>query len=326
MTAIPLRVPQAASAVRPAWIDLPLEVRNAIDESAGSPVREAVSQGGGFTSGFASRLELQDGRRLFVKAATSEQHVFARPSYERESAVVQGLPAAVPTPRVLWTRDLGAWFVCAFEDVEGRHPLRPWDEAELAAVVDLCALLADELTPVPGTLPAPHSLTEWDDDFSFWRRRASGDEAALAVPLDERWEALVDDLAVAEASWTVSCAGTTGLHFDLRDDNLLVRPDGSVVVCDWNHLTLGAAWLDLAALLVSVHGDGLDADSLWDASPLTVGVDDDALVAFLAALTGFFVGVAADLDVPGSPYLRLHQAWWRDASLSWLDERLARPG
>ncbi|MFC6236583.1 hypothetical protein [Longivirga aurantiaca] len=315
-------MPQAASAVRPTWDGLPAEVRHAIEECAGSSVRQAVSQGGGFTSGFASRLELEDGRRLFVKAATSEQHVFARPSYERESAVVRGLPAAVPAPRVLWTRDLGAWFVAAFEDVEGRHPLRPWDPSELSAVVDLCVLLADELTPVPEALPAPHPLTEWDDDFSFWRRRSSGDQAALAVPLAEGWAPLVGDLAAAEASWTVRCAGTTGLHFDLRDDNLLVRPDGSVVVCDWNHLTLGAAWLDLAALLVSVHGDGLDADTLWAASPLTDGVDEDALVAFLAAVAGFFVDVAAQEEVPGSPYLREHQAWWRDASLSWLDSRL----
>ena len=322
MTAIPLRVPQAASAVRPSWDDLPVEVCDAIVERAGSAVRQAVSQGGGFTSGFASRLELQDGRRLFVKAATSERHVFARPSYEREAAVVQGLPVAVPTPRVLWTLDLGAWFVSAFEDVDGRHPLRPWAPAELSAVLDVCVLLAQELTPVPGALPEPHPLSEWDDDFSFWRRRSRGDQEALSVPIGARWARSVDDLAAAEASWSERCAGETGLHFDLRDDNLLVRPDGSVLVCDWNHLTLGAPWLDLAALLISVHGDGLDADALWDASPLADGVDGDALVAFLAALTGFFVGVAVQQDVPGSPYLRLHQAWWRDASLSWLDSRL----
>ena len=322
MTAIPLRVPRAASAVRPSWDDLPGEVRDAIVQRAGSAVRQAVSQGGGFTSGFASRLELQDGRRLFVKAATSERHVFARPSYEREAAVVQGLPAAVPTPRVLWTLDLGAWFVSAFEDVEARHPLRPWDPAELSAVLDVCVLLAEELTPVPGTLPEPHPLSEWDDEFSFWRRRSGGDHEALGVPLAKLWAQRVDDLAAAEASWIEQCAGATGLHFDLRDDNLLVRPDGSVLVCDWNHLTLGAPWLDLAALLVSVHGDGLDADALWDASPLSDGVDDDALVAFLAALAGFFVGAAAQEDMAGSPYLRQHQGWWRDASLSWLDSRL----
>ena len=122
---IPRRVPQTGSAVRPAFDDLPPDVRRAIEEAAGSPVHQALSQGGGFTSGFASRLELEDGRRLFVKAATSEQHVFARPSYEREAAVVRGLPEAVPAPRLLWTRDLGAWFVSAFEDVEARHPVRP---------------------------------------------------------------------------------------------------------------------------------------------------------------------------------------------------------
>jgi aminoglycoside phosphotransferase (APT) family kinase protein len=144
------------------------------------------------------------------------------------------------------------------------------------------------------------------------------------VTLDAQWSSAVDDLAEVEATWLARCAGSTGLHFDLRDDNLLVRPDGSVLVCDWNHLTLGAAWLDLASLLVSVHGDGLDADALWDASPLTRRGDDDALLSFLVALAGFFATVAAGEDVPGSPYLRAHQAWWRDATFSWLERRLGR--
>lgn len=321
---IPLRVPQAASAVRPTWDDLPREVRDAVVDSAGSPVQQAVSQGGGFTSGFASRLLLEDGRRLFVKAATSERHPFARPSYEREAAVVRGLPAAVPVPRVLWTCEAGTWFVSAFEDVESRHPRRPWDPDELGAVLDLCTLLARELTPVPPSLPQPHPLAEWDGDFSFWRRRAAGDPAAAAVPVPPVWEPAVASLAEAESTWARRCAGSTGLHFDLRDDNLLVTTAGDVLVCDWNHLTLGAAWLDLAAVLVSVHGDGLDADALWRAHPLAADVDDAALVAFLAALAGFFVERAADEEQPGSPYLRAHQGWWRDAALSWLGSRLGR--
>lgn len=321
---IPLRVPQAGSAVRPTWEELPPEVRQAVEDAAGSPVRTAISQGGGFTSGFASRLLLADGQRIFVKAATSELHVFARPSYEREAAVVRGLPDAIPVPRVLWTRDLGAWFVSAFEDVEARHPFRPWDPAELSAVLDVCALMARELTPVPASLPPPHPLAEWDEDFTFWRRRAAGDADALAVPLEQTWVDRCHDLAALEATWLERCAGETGLHFDLRDDNLLVRPDGSVLVCDWNHLTLGAPWLDLASLLVSVHGDGIDADALWEASPLTRGADDAALVAFLAALAGFFVVAASQEEVPGSPYLRAHQGWWRDATLSWLESRLDR--
>jgi len=319
---IPLRVPQAASAVRPAWDELPPEVRAAVEEAAGSPVREAVSQGGGFTSGFASRLLLADGRRCFVKAATSDLHVWARPSYEREAAVVRGLPAAIPAPRVLWTREVGTWFVSGFEDVESRHPRRPWQEDELQSVLALCTLLATELTPVPSSLPAPHPLSEWEDDFSFWRRRAACDPAAVAVPLDEESAAMARRFAEIEPTWIDLCAGSTGLHFDLRDDNLLVTPSGGLLICDWNHLTLGAVWLDLAAVLVSAHGDGVDADALWSRHPLSAGVDDAALIAFLVALSGLFVERAADDPVPGSPYLRDHQAWWRDASLSWLRRRI----
>lgn len=322
MTAIPLRVPQGASAIRPQWSDLPDHVRAAIEESAGAAVVDAASQGGGFTSGFASRLALADGRRIFVKAATSERHVFARPSYEREAEVVRGLPSAVPAPRVLWTADLGAWFVSAFEDVEGRHPRRPWVDDEIARVLDVCALLARELTPVPEGLPAPQPLSAWDEELSFWRRRSAGDVAAGSIDLPPGWDERVGDLARLEATWLDACAGGTGLHFDLRDDNLVVAEDGRLLVCDWNHLTLGAAWLDLASLLPSAYGDGLDADALWSGHPLAQDVPDDALDSFLAALSGLFVERAADDEVAGSPFLRAHQSWWRDATLGWLGSRL----
>jgi len=322
VTRIPLTVPQAGSAVRPSWDDLPGHVRDAVVEACGAEVVSAYSQGGGFTSGFASRLLLDDGRRLFVKAATDELHPFARPSYEREAAVVRGLPDAVPAPRVLWTRDLGHWFVSAFEDVDARHPVRPWDSAELARVLDVCSLMARELTPVPESMPEPSPLSSWEDELSFWRRRRDGEASALAVPLPDHWAAWTGELADLEDGWTARCSGSTGLHFDVRDDNLLIRPDGEVLVVDWNHLTLGAAWLDVASLLPSAWGDGLDANALWAAHPLSRGVDPRGLDGFLAALGGLFVERSADEPMPHSPYLRDHQTWWRDATMGWLGSRL----
>jgi aminoglycoside phosphotransferase (APT) family kinase protein len=322
MTRVPLTVPQTGSAVRPSWEQLPTHVRDAVVEACGADVVASESQGGGFTSGFASRLLLADGRRLFVKAATDEEHPFARPSYEREAAVVRGLPDAVPAPRVLWTRNLGHWFVSAFDDVEARHPLRPWDSGELGRVLDVLALMAHELTPVPVSMPEPSPLESWEDELSFWRRRRADDAAALAVPLPEHWASRSDELADLEEGWTTRCAGSTGLHFDVRDDNLLIRPDGEVLVVDWNHLTLGAAWLDLASLLPSAWGDGLDADALWVAHPLARDVDPLALHGFLAALAGLFVERSADEPMARSPYLRAHQLWWRDATMGWLGSRL----
>jgi hypothetical protein len=69
----PLTVPAAATAQRPSWTELRVEVRERIEAVVGSPVRAAASQGSGYTSGFASRRRLADGRAVFVKAASSHR-------------------------------------------------------------------------------------------------------------------------------------------------------------------------------------------------------------------------------------------------------------
>src|SRR5829696_4290615 len=63
-------VPIRATARRPHWADLPASAREAIASRLGSEVIGTTSTGIGFTPGFASRLDLADGRRVFVKAAS----------------------------------------------------------------------------------------------------------------------------------------------------------------------------------------------------------------------------------------------------------------
>lgn len=77
---LPLAVPVAGSAVRPHWSDLPVSVRTRVEQALGAEVVEARSQGSGFTPGFASRLRLADGRRVFVKA-TDDTHAWMIDAY-----------------------------------------------------------------------------------------------------------------------------------------------------------------------------------------------------------------------------------------------------
>ncbi len=322
MSRLPLAVPFGATASRPTWEALPREVRALIEERAGSAVLQSISQGAGFTSGFASRLVLADGSRLFVKAASSELSEVAHPSYVHEAEVVSALPVEVPAPRVRWAEHVGTWVVLGIDDVEGRSPQRPWQSDELELVLAALTGLATALTPVPASLGTIAPVSEYDDEMSFWRKRSAGDPVALSRPLAPAWEARLPGLAALESEWTTLCDGDTATHFDLRDDNVLLTADGQVLVCDWKWLTRGAAWLDLAGLLVSAHGDGHDADTLWRSHPLSAGVPARALDAFLAALAGLFVEYSAHERDSRSPWLRAHQAWWRDASLSWLAARL----
>lgn len=311
-------VPHGRTARRPAWDALPAAVRAEIQARAGARVRHAHSQDGGFTDGFASRLELVDGRRVFVKAAAPGGH--AQPSYRTEARVVEALPAGVGAPRLLWTSDVGEWFVLAFEDVESRTPQRPWDRDELTAVLRALVGLADALTPAPDALLPLGTTADVDAEFRFWRRCAAGDADVAVVP--DVWRARVGELAALEGTWSAAASGGTAVHFDLRDDNVLLAEDGRVLVCDWNWLMLAAPWVDLVGLLVSVHGDGLDADAVLASHVLTREVPRASVDAFLVALAGYFVGVAAQPPVDTSPWLRAHQAWWRDAALGWLAARL----
>ena len=96
---LPLTVPVAGTAVRPQWPDLPAAVRRRIEEALGGSVVTAVSQGSGFTPGFASRLRLADGRRVFVKAASGAVG-WMIDSYRTEAAKLALVPAVVPAPRL----------------------------------------------------------------------------------------------------------------------------------------------------------------------------------------------------------------------------------
>lgn len=314
--------PSGATAKRPSWAALPSSVRALVEARFGQPVLGAVSQGGGFTNGFASRLRLADGSRAFVKAVSRADSPQVCASYEQEIVVVRALPEKVPAPRLTWSAEVDGWLVLAFGDVEGRMPARPWRPDELAVVLEMLPDLTAALTPAPAGLPPLETTADMDQEFSFWRRLAAGEAELDAVAVPEVWLGRLETLVDLERNWAELAAGETGVHFDLREDNLILTATGQVLVCDWNWMALAAPWIDLVCLLISVHGDGLDADHILAEHPLTRDVPARAINAFLVALAGYFTEAAARPPFPHSPWMRTHQAWWRDSALNWLTRRL----
>lgn len=314
--------PSGATAQRPSWAALPSSVRALIEARFGQPVLRAVSQGGGFTNGFASRLRLADGSRAFVKAVSHADSPQVYASYEQEVLVVQALPEQVPAPRLTWSAEVDDWLILAFEDVEGRMPARPWRPDELAAVLEMLPALTAALTPGPAGLPPLETTADMDRELSFWRRLAAGEADVDPVAVPEAWLSRLETLVDLEQDWAELAAGETAVHFDLHEDNLILTASGQVLVCDWNWMALAAPWIDLVGLLISVHGDGLDADRLLAGHPLTREVPARAINALLVALAGYFTEAAALPPVPHSPWMRMHQAWWRDSTLNWLARRL----
>lgn len=314
-TPIPTTIPHGRTARRLEWSHLPPHVRGLVEERCGSPVVEAVSQGAGFTPGFASVLVCADGTRHFVKAAsTKAQRMFAE-AYREESRKLVALPADAPAARLLWVHDADDWVVLGIEHVDARAPRRPWQQTDLDACLVLTERLASTLTPAPPGVADSTFVADFADWPAYWDRvRASSpDLPGFAEHADE-----AADLAAAYAGVV---AGDTVVHTDIRDDNLLLASDGRILLCDWNWPVRGAAWLDTLFLLIGPRGDGLDVEAVLATHPLTREVPRESVDTVLALVTGYFLMSAAQPVPSTSPHIRDAQRWQGEVCWRWLAER-----
>lgn len=302
--------PVGRTARRLEWAFLPPGLRSEIERRCGAPVVEAVSQGSGFTPGFASVLVCDDGTRHFVKAASVKaQRMFAE-AYRQEARKLAALPTTVPAPRLLWTIEHD-WVVLGIDHVDARPPHRPWRQADLDACLDSLEQVATALTPAPAALELDTFADEFASLPACWRH-----VAATRPDLPH-----LDDAALLASRFADVTAGDTVVHTDLRDDNALIDGHGRAWFCDWNFPVVGAGWLDSLLMLIGPRGDGLDADAVIAARPLLREVSPDALDAVLALVTGYFWKSADDPVPPTSPHIRDHQRWQGDVCWAWLCER-----
>lgn len=111
----------STTATRPAWLDLPPVVRNAIELELAEPVDHSAIAGGGFTPGSPAVLN----HRWFAKAAPSSIPWMYR-SYFREAEVAALLPKALPMPEFRGAarvdRAEDRWQLVFFRAVSGRMP------------------------------------------------------------------------------------------------------------------------------------------------------------------------------------------------------------
>ena len=167
-------MPVSTSGARIGWQAVPADVRARIGRLLGGTVVRAVGQPGGFSEGLAARVVLADGRRAFVKAASTAAAPAAAAFHRREIQIASRLPAGVPAPRFLDACDDGVWVALAFEEIDGRLPAQPWRRDELDRVLAALGDLAALLTPSP--LP-PHVLAV--PRLGGWRA-LTGDPTAAA--------------------------------------------------------------------------------------------------------------------------------------------------
>ena len=308
MTTYP--VPSGKTARRLEWQFLPPHIRALIEERCGSTVVDAVSQGAGFTPGFASVLTCVDGSRHFVKAASVKAQRLFADSYREEARKLIALPEAVPAPRLLWSRD-DDWVVLGLEYVDGRNPRRPWRPADLDRCLDAIEDVASILTPPPSGLGLDSFADEFGEVPRYW------DHVRTTQPGLPHLE----EAAALAAGFEDVTRGNTLVHTDLRDDNFIIDRAGKVWMCDWNWPVVGAAWIDSLFVLIGPRGDGLDVEAAIARRPLLGDVPAEHIDRVLALLVGFFFRQRDEPVPPASPHLREHQSWQGDVCWAWLCER-----
>ncbi len=212
------------------------------------------------------RLVLRTGQRAFVKAIAPDAESGApggQDFYRREARIAANLPGDAPAPRLLADWEEGGWVVLVFEDVDGRHPVLPWDRNELRSVLDAVAMLADRLTPSP--VDAPPARVPGGGDG--WMRLARNPSRLDRLDGLDPWVGANLDVLAALSEPDRRFGGSTLLHTDIRADNILFT-EGGVVFVDWPHAQVGAPWLDLVLFLPSVAMQGgPDPESLFWAHP-----------------------------------------------------------
>lgn len=317
-SAVPTTIPHGRTARRLEWPHLPPHVRRTIERRLGTEVAEAISQGGGFTPGFASVLVGEDGSRHFVKAAsTKAQRMFAT-AYREEARKLAALPTDAPAPRLAWLIDAEDWVVLEIEHVAARAPRRPWQPDDLSACLAMTERMAEALTPAPDGVGDGSFVADFADWPAYWEHvRADADRWPELLGLLDH----LDDAAALAGRYAEVCDGDTLVHTDIRDDNLLLVDDGRVLLCDWNWPVRGAAWLDTLFLLIGPRGDGLDVETALATHPLTRDVPAEDVDTMLALVTGYFLRSATLPVPPTSPHIRDAQRWQGVVCWRWLAER-----
>ncbi len=299
------------------WHEAPMSLRAAIEQVVGAPVVRARTCPGGFSPGFASRLALADGRRVFVKAMDADAWPLEAPTYRAEARVAAALPSTIPAPRLLGTLDDGRWIVLAFEDIDGAEPARPWRPADLDRVVAALDGLARVATPSPVALPRGHPR------LGGWAELAGDRHLVARLPAHAPWAAEHLGLLIAlEEEGLAAAQGSSLVHFDLYPHNILLAGE-RVVFVDWPHARLGTPVVDLVMMLSSAATDGVDPEPFLARHAVAARGAPAVVDAVLAAHAGFCVAGGLYPLPPGLAAIGEAKLSIGRGAVDWLRRRLA---
>ena len=247
-------------------------------------------------------MDLNDGRRVFVKAATAPHT--AR-WLRREAEVYAHLHGSFIAELIAFEDD-PVEPLLVLEDLSDADWGVRWDARRVAAV--RAALAAIAATPPPPNTP---SVRETLGEFGRWDVVEADPEPFLSTAIRSReWldRALPILKTAAEAA---PLDGDDLLHVDVRSDNLCFRR-GTAVLVDWNWCSTGRAEFDVAAWLPSLAFEG--GPPPWEMLPR-----GGEYAAFLAGIWAAVVGLPPP---PTAPTVRAQQRRQLEVALAWCEREL----
>lgn len=266
----------------------------ALDETlarAGSVLGSAIVEwrriDRGYTPADRRVVTTADGRRAFVKTATSDDTAGWLEVERRVYARVTGsfLPHCLGYVA-------GARPTLVLEDLSDAHWPPPWGPGHLPALRS--ALARKSVASPPAGLPR---LVQGDPIVEGWTRVATDPRPFLSLGVaSARW--LERSLpSLIEASASAPLAGDALLHFDVRSDNVCFAGDRAILV-DWNHAAIGDPRVELCFFAPSLAYEGGPApEELLPAEP-----------GLAAVCAGYFAGAAGlPPPVPGSKVRELQR-------------------
>jgi len=258
---------------------------------------------GGYSTADRFRVELDDGRRVFVKSATAPHLAeWLRREHEVYASLAGGF-----IPRLEGWDDDGARPLLALEDLSDAGWDVDWDAQRVDAVLAALGELARSQPP-PGTRPVRDSFREL---FGRWDTVAADPQPFLSTGLrSPAWlERRLPEILAAVRRAPVD--GDEVCHLDVRSDNMCFRA-GRAVLVDWNWVSLANAELDVAAWLPSLSVEG--GPRPWEVLP---GAGE--LAAFIAGVWAAVVGLPPPET---APHVRALQHAQLAVALDWIDREL----
>ena len=204
----------------------------------------------GLSAAHRFSVRLDDGSRVFVKAATDED----TNEWLRTEHLVLSTMSHELMPRVVaWVEPVGGWPVLIAEDLS--HAYWPASHAGVtwrSGDVDLLFAAIEQLS----SLPANPQLSAMENrTTSIWSSIAAKPEFFLTLELcSARWLGdAIDTLIDAERNADVT--GDAFVHGDIRSDNICIQGT-QVKFVDWSHAARGSSTYNLAQVLPTLHLEG----------------------------------------------------------------------